>query len=249
MKRFFALICMLVFVAVSIFVVKGTQAQVANTQAFTSGYAKVLTNDCYFCKNPSQDSRMFLLEQSYFVKVLDDKDTQYFFAEYLEFEGYVLKSDVSFVEEYPKMPYLTGITFDIYDLGNVCLRQTPTSVGLDSNILCTILPSTKNLTYYGKCTGSEAIEGLGNVWYFCAYQDDFGKLYKGYIYSALTRNLSAITSSVENLTLVSTKNFSPVSALLYLNLSTKNMLIVITTIPTLFVVYLLVYPSKIKHDD
>jgi hypothetical protein len=159
------------------------------------------------------------------------------------------KSKVNFVEEFPKEPYLIGITFDIYDIGNVCLRSTPETIDNDINILCTIKMSTRDLTFYGKCTGEEAIKGLGNVWYYCAYQDEYGSLFKGYIYSPLTRNLSAITSSVENLTTVSIDNFMPVDNLLYLNLSTKNILIVITALPTLFILYLFVKPSKITEKE
>ena len=252
MKRFFAVIIVLFFVFASIFVVKRTQTTLASAEVFTSGYAKVLSNDCYLCSEPSENSHIFLLEQSYFVKVLSDENNVYFKVQYLEFEGYVEKSKLNFVEEFPTQPYLIGITFDIYDIGNVCMRSTPETLDSDENILCTIKVSTKDLTYYGKCVGEEALIGLGNVWYYAAYQDEYGNLFKGYIYSPLTRNLSAITSSSENLTLVNTTSFLPVDSLLYLNVTTKNMLIVITAIPTLFVIYLFTKPSKIieksKHS-
>lgn len=247
MKRILVIISALAFVLIGVFFVKTKQTQVASTEPFTSGYAKVLTNDCYLLKSPDKYSGIFLLEQSYFVKVLEVTDNLYFKVQYLQFEGFVEKSKVSFIEEFPKEPYLVGITFDIYDIGNVCLRNTPETLDNDMNILCTIKASTKDLTYYGKCTGEEAIKGLGNVWYYCAYQDEYGNLNKGYIYSALTRNLSAITSSNESLTLVSVQNFRPVDNLLYLNLSTKNILIILTALPTLFVLYLFVKPSKILN--
>ena len=249
MKKILTISLVLLFVFCSIFLVKTKQSQLASTDAFTSGYAKVLTNDCYLLKSPENNSGIFLLEQSYFVKVLEVYDNLYFKVQYLEFEGYVEKSKVNFVEEFPKEPYLIGITFDIYDIGNVCLRSTPETIDNDINILCTIKMSTRDLTFYGKCTGEEAIKGLGNVWYYCAYQDEYGSLFKGYIYSPLTRNLSAITSSVENLTTVSIDNFMPVDNLLYLNLSTKNILIVITALPTLFILYLFVKPSKITEKE
>lgn len=249
MKKILTISLVLLFVFCSIFLVKTKQSQLASTDAFTSGYAKVLTNDCYLLKSPENNSGIFLLEQSYFVKVLEVYDNLYFKVQYLEFEGYVEKSKVNFVEEFPKEPYLIGITFDIYDIGNVCLRSTPETIDNDINILCTIKMSTRDLTFYGRCTGEEAIKGLGNVWYYCAYQDEYGSLFKGYIYSPLTRNLSAITSSVENLTTVSIDNFMPVDNLLYLNLSTKNILIVITALPTLFILYLFVKPSKITEKE
>ena len=245
MKRILVIVSVLAFVFIGVFVVKIKQSQVVSTEPFTSGYAQVLSNDCYLYKNPDKLSGIFLLEQSYFVKVLEVTDNIYFKVQYLQFDGYVEKSKVSFIEEFPKEPYLVGITFDIYDIGNVCLRDTPETLDDDKNIICTINASTKDLTYYGKCTGEEAIKGLGNIWYYSAYQDEYGNLFRGYIYSPLTRNLSAITSSNETLTLVSVENFRPVENLLYLNLSTKNILIVLTALPTLFIFYLFVKPTKI----
>ena len=248
MKRILVITFVLCFVFSSIFYVKTKQSETASTEPFTSGYAQILTNDCYLYKSPEKSSGIFLLEQSYFVKVIEVTDNVFFKVQYLQFEGYVEKSKVSFIEEFPKEPYLVGITFDIYDIGNVCLRNTPETLDDDKNIICTIAASTKDLTYYGKCTGEEAIKGLGNVWYYCAYQDNQDNIFKGYIYAPLTRNLSAITSSIESLTLVSIENFRPVDNLLYLNLSTKNILIILTALPTLFVLYLFTKPSKILED-
>lgn len=248
MKRLLIIFSVLLFVFFSVFVVKSTQTQLTSSNTFTSGYAKILTNDCYLCSKPNNQTGLFLLEQSYFVKIIEASDDIYFKVQYLEFEGYVEKTKVNFVEEFPQEPYLVGITFDIYDIGNVCMRNTPMTIQNDSNILCTIKSSTKNLLYYGKCVGEEAINGLGNIWYYCGYEDEYGNIFKGYIYSPLTRNLSAISSSKESLTLVSVENFLPVENLLYLNLSTKNILILITSIPSLIVIYLFVKPSKMLEE-
>ena len=131
----------------------------------------------------------------------------------------------------------------------MCLRSTPETLDTDENIVCTIKISSKDLSYYGKCIGEEAVMGLGNIWYYCAYQNEYGEIFKGYIYSAYARNLSAITSSNENLTVVNVSNFVPVDSLLYLNLSTKNLLIVITIIPTLVVVWLFTKQGKAKNNE
>ena len=249
MKKLFLVFFVCAFVFFCVFAVKSTQTKRASTTS-TSGYAQVLTNDCYLYKAPSlsQTDKLFLLEQSYFVRVKQDFDTSLFFVEYLGFDGYVQKSKVGFVEEYPQNPYLCGITFDIYDIANVCLRNSPQTVDDDSNIICTIEKSTKNLLYYGKTSGQEAITGLGNIWYFCAYQDQNQNVFKGYVYSPLTRNISSITSNQESLTLVSISSFVPVDALLYLNLSTKNLLILITAVPSLIAVLLLTVPVKKRNQ-
>lgn len=248
MKKFWIVFAVFLFLFVSIFTVKQTQTQVASTTA-TSGYAQIITNDCYLLKNANLDSKYFLLEQSYFVKVVEDFDNVFFKVRYLDFEGYVEKSKVNFVEEYPDTPFLSGITFDIYSLGNVCMRNSAKTINDDSNILCTIPLNTKDLLYYGKISGEEAIDGLGNIWYYCAYQNEDNKVFKGYIYAPLTSNLSNIAQSDEIVTFVDVAGFTPLDNLLYLNLSTKNLLIVITALPTIAVIILMAVPSKIKQKD
>lgn len=247
MKRIFFVAITLLFVFASIVAVNLTQSKKVNANA-TSGYAQIVTNDCYFFTEPNvaESSKLFLLEQSYFVKVLSEQNNQFFKIQYIDFVGFVQKSKVQFVEEYPEFPYLSGITFDIYDIANVCLRSSPQTPDDDQNVICTIPKSSKNLIYFGKISGEEAINSLGNVWFFCAYQDQEQNIHKGYIYSPLTRNLSAITGSQENLTAVNISNFVPVDNLLYLNLSTKNLIILITAIPSLVAVALLAYPAKQK---
>ena len=248
MKRLLIIVCTILFVLLSIFTTKATQTKIVNSEPFTSGYAKIISNDCYLLKNPDENSRLFLLEQSYFVKVVEDYNATMFKVNYLEFDGYVLKSKISFVEEFPQNPFLSGITFDIYDISNVCMRSTPETLDTDENIVCTIKVSSKDLLYYGKCIGEEVVEGLGNIWYYSAYQDEHGEIFKGYIYAPYTRNLSAITSSLENLTLVNVSNFVPVESLLYLNLSTKNLLIAITIIPTIIIVWLFTKQGHVKQN-
>lgn len=248
MKRFFAVIFVLIFVFAGIFVVKKTQITKASA-SLSSGYAQVLTNDCYLLSAPKFDdsSKLFLLEQSYFVKVVQDFDNRFFCVKYMDFDGYVAKEKIQFVEEYPNFPFLSGITFDTYDIANVCLRSSSKTPNDDSNIVCIVPKSSKNLLYYGKTTGEEAIDGLGNIWYFCAYENENGQVFKGYIYAPLTRNLSSITGSAEIVTPVNLTNFVPAESLLYLNLSTKNMLVVITSIPMIAVIILLTCPSKGKE--
>lgn len=248
MKKIFFVAITLLFVFVSVFVVKQTQTKRVNANA-TSGYAQIVSNDCFLFSSPNfeETSKIFLLEESYFVKVVSEENNLFYKVKYIDFDGFVPKSKIKFVEEYPEMPYLSGITFDIYDIANVCLRTSPQTPDDDKNVLCTIEKATKNLLYYGKISGEEAMTGLGNIWYFCAYQDQNQNVFKGYIYAPLTRNLSSITGSQESLTYVNITNFVPIESLLYLNLSTKNLLIVITAIPSIVAVILLVYPTKPKN--
>ena len=108
MKKLITIVFVFAIIFASIFVVKSTQSTMANAKPTTSGYAKVVTNDCYFLNLPDKNSKVFLLEQSYFVFVTENFDDTFFKVKYLEFEGYVEKNKVCFVEEYPESPYLVG---------------------------------------------------------------------------------------------------------------------------------------------
>lgn len=251
MKKFIILIGCFLFIIFSIFLVNSTTADQASIKN-TSGYACVKSNNCYFYRylldNPAVNSKYFLIEKTYFVKILEIANDDFYKAEYNGITGYIKKQDIEFVEEVPENPYLSGITFDIYSGSNVELRLEPsTSSGIGS-IITTIPKSQKNLNYIGKIAGEESIKGLGNIWYYCSYYLSDGSEIYGYIYSPLTNNLSAINESNENLTVVSVNNYIPLNNLLYLNLSTKNLIILVISIPALVVLYLFIKPSKILKE-
>jgi hypothetical protein len=137
-----------------------------------------------------------------------------------------------------------GITLDIGSTPAL-LRSDPGTENGDSNILVVVPKDTKNLIYMGKISGEESISGLGNIWYFVSYCNEFNQTYSGYIYSPQVLNLSPITKNEESLTSVNISAFTPLDTLLYLNLSTKNIMLLIITMPTILILYLLVKPSKI----
>lgn len=249
MKRLFIIVGAISFILVSIFVVNSSidAEQVSTNQ--TSGYAVIKDNNCYFYRTIIQNSnfsdRYFLLEKSYFVKILENTNDNFYKAEYNGLIGYVQKKDIELVEETPTTPYLDEITFDIYSGSSVSMRTEPSTQNGIGTILTTLPASKKNLNYYGKITGEESIKGLGNIWYYCSYTTTDNKEIFGYVYSPQTLNLSPINENNENVTTVSIKDYVPINNLLYLNLSTKNLIIICLTIPALFVVYLFTKPTKI----
>lgn len=251
MKKLFCILGCFLFIFCSIFLVKQFEFEQTSTQNI-SGYACVKTNDCYLYKylidNPLVESRYFLLEKSYFVKVIESANDEFYKVKYIDKLGYVKKSNIEFVEEVPQNPFLEEITFDIYSLSNVKLRNEPSTKNGISSIVSTIPASQKNLTYIGKISGEESIKGLGNIWYYCEYTLADNSKICGYIYSPLTNNLSPINENCENLTTVSINQFVPLNSLLYLNINTKNLIILIILIPSVYVLYLFTKPTKILKD-
>ena len=148
MKKFLIITMSITFILVSIFVINSSidAEQVSTNQ--TSGYAVIKDNNCYFYRTINSNSmfsdRFFLLEKSYFVKILENTNNNYYKAEYNGIIGYVQKKDIEFVEEVPLNPFLEDITFDIYSGSSVSLRTEPTTQNGIGTILTT-LPASKKI--------------------------------------------------------------------------------------------------------
>lgn len=247
MKKFFYIALCFLFIFFSIFLVNSTATENVSGN-LSSGYAVVSTNNCYFYKflmdSLDVNSKYFLIEKSYFVKVLSKTNEEFYKAEYNGIVGYVNKSDIEFVKEVPLCPYLNNITFDITSSSSVELRTEPTTKNGIGTVITTLPANTKQLNYIGKITGEESIKGLGNIWYYASFLIDDKQVF-GYVYSPLTKNLSPIVENNENLTIVSVSTYVPLTSLLYLDLSTKNLIILIISVPALVVIYLFTKPTKI----
>lgn len=251
MKKFLIIVGCYIFLLVGIFVVNNSLIQETSGQN-TNGYALIKNNNCYLYKyvveNPLFESKYFLLEKTYFVKVIENANEDFYKVLYGDITGYVKKNEIEFVEETPENPFLENITFDIYSGSSVELRNEPSTKAGVGSIITTIPLGQKNLFYYGKIAGEESIKGLGNIWYYCSYTLSNGVSVKGYVYAPLTTNLSPITENNEQLTTVSLQTYVPINNLLYLNINTKNLIILLLTIPSLFVIYLFIKPTKILKN-
>lgn len=246
MKKFISITIVVLFVLASLSTVFYEQKKQASAIG-TSGFAQINYNNVYLYKSPTEDesleNKYFLLEESYFVKVTEDTNDFFYKVEYLNITGYVKKSNLSFVAEIPNQPYLVGITLDI-PTTPALLRSEPTTKNGDESIMTIIPKLTKDLTYYGKIAGEESVNSLGNIWYYISFTTEFNQTFSGYVYSPQTINLSPITKNEESLTTVNISAFTPLDTLLYLNLSTKNIMLLIITLPTVAILYLLVKPTK-----
>lgn len=249
MKKFLTLVFTFSLITFLIVISVPALTTVSNTNPC---FARVKYNNVCFYKTPTNNYEntniLFILESSYFVKLIKDENNEYYKANYIDINGYVKKTEVECILENPETPYLNNINFSISPNNSAILRMSPTTENGDNDILIVIPANTHDITYYGKITGQEAISGLGNIWYYCSYTNAQNTTTYGYIYSPLTRGLTPINSNTEITTLSSVNHFDRINSFLNLNSTLNTVLISITILPTILILYLLFKPSKIVKN-
>lgn len=202
-------------------------------------YGKILTNNCMLLKTPNKiddyTNSYFLLEQSYFVKVIEEYDN-YYYVNYLDISGYVNKKDIELTDSQISSPYLQNITFDI--IKNCFLYSEPKN---NENSKAINLTKQSNIQYLGKIYGDELSKNSGNVWYYCKLENNNQIIY-GYIHSSNTNNLSPITQNNEYY--LKFVNKPEVNNLLSLNITNQTIIIITISLPILFLVFLLLKGFK-----
>lgn len=246
MKKIFCILIVVVFLFMGISIYKNSLSIKVNSFNVDI-FARVNSNATYLYKTPTKSNdisnRLFLLEQTYYVRVLEQVNDDFFQVQYLDICGYVFVDDLTLVKETPACPYLDGITFDISPSINHCTIRTEPNSFDDSNIVTTLSSPVKNLSYYGKIAGSESVTTLGNLWYYCSLTHN-DKEIKGYVYAPYVTNLSPIIPNEEILTSTSIEVINATNGLLNLNITTENIIIFLVALPTIAVLYLLLRPSK-----
>lgn len=206
----------------------------------SSLFGRVVTNNAMLLKTPTkvEDSLncYFLLEETYFVIVLNEENNDFYYVSYQDVKGYVKKNDIQLVNEQISFPYLTNITFDI--IKPCFLSNTPKNN--TSSQIISLTPQT-NIVFYGKIYGDEIYKNSGNLWYYSKIQNGENFI-TGYIHSSYTNNLSPITQN----TIVTTKFISSgqTTNLLNLNLTSQTTLIIVVSLPILFILFLLLKGFK-----
>ncbi len=246
MKKFIVYIAILVACFLIIFNFNNHKVLTTSSQQSTTIFGRVITNNSFFYSSNNSNAPLFLLQQTYFIKLLSQPDETYFEAEYLGITGYVKKEDIEVVNETPLSPYLNNINFNIVSTSSCNLRSSPSSA--QNNVLKTIPSSTASLQYIGKITGNEAQENLGNVWYYCKYTDSQSSSTYGYIYSPLAVNLTGISPNFERTSLKTDFTFNNINQNLNISNNATLALTLIVTLPSLFILYLLFKPSKVKKS-
>ena len=206
--------------------------------AKTPQYAQIKNSNTYLYKSAeltSTKNKWCLIENSYFVKIINNYNSEFYKVEYNGISGFVKKSEINLVNEIPKTPYPNLTTFNTNQT-NCYLRSSPQITEITNNVLLTIPKNTQNLKYIGKIIGEEAIDYKGSIWYLTEYNGTYG-----YIYSAYTNSISPINLNVENVTNYTGEDFSKINPLTNL---TCLIIIILTLIPSLFIVIMLYIPKK-----
>lgn len=204
-------------------------------------YAKINSTSTYLCSMPSETSQLFELPYSYFVKVnyiIDD----YFKVTYDGIEGYVKKDKVSLMNGIPQSPFASAsfkvfVPYSIYN-----------SASSNSTKIADIDTST-TLKYYGSIAGQQ-LNSSTNIWYYCSIQSQ-GQTQFGYVFSGITDYLTKINTNSETFEIISDEALSATetSEFKTLSTSTKIMLIIAISLPSLLILYFLIKPSRILKTN
>ncbi len=201
-------------------------------------FAQIKNSNTYLYKSvefSSTSNKWCLIEKSYFVKILNNYNSEFYKVEYNGITGFVKKEEITLVNETPLVPYPQNITFSTNST-NCYLRSSPTNKEVIDNTLAIIPSNTKNLKYIGKIIGEEAVDFKGSIWYLTNYNGQIG-----YVYSAYTNSITPIVENKESVSIYTGNTFSKINPLS--NVSCIA-IIFVTLIPCVAILLLLYIPKK-----
>ncbi len=221
-------------------------------------YGRAIENGIYIYSSPTilddKSNRIFEIPKTYFVQLLGDENDLFYKASYNSIYGYVLKSEVSCINQTPQNAYAININFRVFTPSGANLRSSPNESKGATNLITSIPFLETNLVYYGICEGEEAISYKGNIWYYCKYITQ-NQEYYGYVYSPLCDLLTPINENTEKFEYV-TPNFSVPDKNgddpdKYLSISTpwQIIIIVLISLPCIFIIYFLFKQTKIAMQQ
>lgn len=221
-------------------------------------FARVTQNGCYLYINPinveDYSNIYFELPKSYFVELLSSYNEQFYFAKYLDINGYVKKEQVKAIMGTPSKAYLNNVSFRVYAELSRDLRSEPCNTNGTNAQVCYIPLYTKNLTFYGKIRGISLIDGRTDIWYYCKYTAD--KEYYGYVYSDFCDNGAgkeiSIPLNTEEVVYISNptfgENHKEITAI-PVESKTTWLIIAVLTLPVLVFILLLLKGSKLVKRE
>lgn len=192
------------------------------------------------------ENALFSLPPTYFVLLLSNFSDSFYKVEYNNIIGYVLKQQVTPVNEKPKIPYLKNIIFRVYSSDGTKVFASPFNTSsLDAKVIETI-EVLSPLTYYGEILGDEFISNRGFSWVYCKTPNNN----LGYVYKGLCDNFTPISPNVEKVTIKTEVFLNDDDGYLY-NLvdvtpGLKVLLVILIALPSLALIYLLFKPFKIQ---
>ncbi|MGN1208340.1 MAG: hypothetical protein ACI4TI_02625 [Christensenellales bacterium] len=238
MKKVLLILCMVLYIFVGTSLAqffKEENFSKASSNNQPSLFGRVITNNAPFLKTSTKiedhTNVYFLLEESYFVKVLAEIENEYYYVEYQDLKGYVKQNHIALVNENILHPYLENITFNI---SKECFLQKEPK-NLEENQIVK-LSKNQTITYYGKIFSEEISPNSGNVWFFCSQKTSEGTVF-GYVHSSLTNNLSPIVPNEEVTTNFTSTNSNQLSVL-SLNLKTQSIIITVISLPVFLLLFI-----------
>lgn len=214
-------------------------------------YARVMYDEVYLYKqagDATSENIYFSLPKTYFVKLIDRYDDNFYLAEYKEFTGLVKRSEVKAVSQTPNKPYLEDTSFRVYSEQSQDLRTEPKIISTSSTIVTNIPLLSENLTYYGYIHGDSKIIGRTDIWYYCKYSGD--KDYFGYVYSDFCDKFSPnnIPLNTENMNYIDNPTFEKLEKV-YSTLPSKSnnigIIVLILSFPAIIFLYMIMRNAKI----
>ncbi|MBQ8443826.1 MAG: hypothetical protein IJX25_00520 [Clostridia bacterium] len=221
-----------------ILIFSSSQASISIAYADDYYWAKVEGSGTLFYALPNEQSPLFLIPQSYFVKLTGQEDG-FYIAQYKDLTGYVKKEEVSPMDGTPTTPYFNENfrTFIPSGTGLYALTQ------MDEQYKILTVPYLyENLVFYGSIPGETAIPDKSDVWHYCKYEEDN----YGYVYSSFCDKLSSPPTNSEIFTKLDDISFSSEESVTSLSPTAMAFIIVGVSLPCLIVLYLLMKPNMMK---
>lgn len=190
-----------------------------------------------------------MLENSYFVELLSDYNDDFYKAKYLDIVGYVKKSQVQCVQGTPKNPYLTNVSFRVYNDLSRAMYDKPYANSNNPTLKIYLPMYCEDLIYYGIIYGESAVEERTNIWYYCKYTVTG---VSGYVYSDACDKMTSIVPNSEKLPYISSpqwnKNTQP-QQLISVGSKPFKISIILVCIPFVIFAILLVKLSYTKRQN
>ena len=150
-------------------------------------FAKIQSTGVKFCSSPSENSALFEIPYSYFVKVESIVD-DYFQVKYKNLSGFVKKDKAKLMNGTPSSPYANA-TYKIYL--PFSLYESPTK----NSFAKVDLSEQSSLNYYGVLSGQQ-LSSKSNEWIYSSIHQDGQEVF-GYIYTGIVDALQNIPANSE----------------------------------------------------
>ncbi len=230
-----------IFLSVLIFlaIFAATPISRAEGAAKKDYFAKIQTTNVLFYALPNEESALFQLPYSYFVKVVG-VEGNFYEATFKDKSGYVKKSDVALMSGTPTNAYPSA-QFMLFEPHYLYTSPSKAEV-------LTAVSDDVTLNYYGDMQGEE-LKYENTLWAYCSLQTENGVQF-GYVYSTFIDRLPKIETNLEIFDTIDESVFtSSATNFSGLSVGTQILLIVAISVPSIMILFFLIKPSKIIQSQ